>query len=278
VSTVLARKIALFVDFRAQPPYLEAMPGALPQRLGAALAGLLLLGASGPGAPDVRGAVNAFVTRIAAADIRDLVIDQILDVYDAQGRHRQTRVDQRLFIKMPDLQRLEQTVEGVREIQIVAGDRAWSRRAEGKIGEMSLDRRRDTARLLLPLKRSGDELLADWRTLGVRDDVAHVATVTHRRITVIGASPGDRDSPSVWLDPQYGVVRLITRQKLPDGPALLDLSLSEYHALIGGVFFPYRQEAFVNGKLLLLITVRSVSVNTGLRGELFDPDALRRGR
>jgi hypothetical protein len=34
----------------------------------------------------------------------------------------------------------------------------------------------------------------------------------------------------------------------------------------------------VDGKLLVLIVVRSVTVNTGLADSLFDPEALRQGR
>jgi hypothetical protein len=57
----------------------------------------------------------------------------------------------------------------------------------------------------------------------------------------------------------------------------VDLAFSEHRALTGGFFFPHRQEAFVDGKLLVLIVVRSVRVNTGLADALFDPDELRRG-
>jgi hypothetical protein len=42
--------------------------------------------------------------------------------------------------------------------------------------------------------------------------------------------------------------------------------------------FPYRQEAFVDGKLLLLVVVRSVTVNTSPADALFDPESLRRAR
>jgi hypothetical protein len=35
---------------------------------------------------------------------------------------------------------------------------------------------------------------------------------------------------------------------------------------------------FTEGKLLALVAVRSVAVNTRLAPELFDPEALKRGR
>jgi len=65
---------------------------------------------------------------------------------------------------------------------------------------------------------------------------------------------------------------------LPKGEGLIDLAFSEHRPLAGAFFFPHRQEAFVDGKLLVLIVVRSVTVNTGLADSLFDPEALRQGR
>src|SRR2546426_226725 len=137
----------------------------------------------------------------------------------------------------------------------------------------------DRTRLLVPVRRSAADLLAEWRALGVRDDVSHVVRVRDRPITVIGARPGDRNVPAVWLDAQYGVIRFVTfvpRETLPTGPTTLDLAFSEHRRLPGGFFFPYRQELFVGGKLLMLFTVRSVDVNMNLPDALFDPDALRR--
>jgi len=55
----------------------------------------------------------------------------------------------------------------------------------------------------------------------------------------------------VWIDPEYGVVRFIRRE---------------------------RQEAFVDGKVLVLIVVRAVAVNTDLPDALFDPAGLRQER
>jgi hypothetical protein len=82
----------------------------------------------------------------------------------------------------------------------------------------------------------------------------------------------------VWIDPEHGVVRFIRRERLPQGQALVDLAFSEHRPLAGAFSFPHRQEAFVDGKLLVLIIVRSARVNTGLPDTLFDPTELRRGR
>jgi len=97
---------------------------------------------------------------------------------------------------------------------------------------------------------------------------------------VIGAVAGDRESSAVWLDPEYGVVRVITKEKLPPpyGETLLDLTLSEHRPLVAGFYYPYREEWFAAGKLLLLIVTRSVVANPPLDDALFDPEALRRER
>jgi hypothetical protein len=130
----------------------------------------------------------------------------------------------------------------------------------------------------MPFKRTAADLLTEWRTLGIRDDVSHETRIAPgRTVTVIGARPGDRATPAVWIDPEYGVVRFIRREHLPRGEGLVDLAFSEHRPLAGRFFFPYRQEAFVDGKLLVLIVVRSATVNTGLADALFDPDALRLG-
>jgi hypothetical protein len=56
---------------------------------------------------------------------------------------------------------------------------------------------------------------------------------------------------------------------------LLDLTLSEHRPLIGGLHFPYRQEVFAGGTLLILFTVRSVAINTNPADGLFEPASLR---
>jgi hypothetical protein len=129
--------------------------------------------------------------------------------------------------------------------------------------------------VLVPVKHRAVDLLAEWRSRGIRDDVSHVARVGGRPVTVIGAHPGERDVPAVWLDPDYGVVRIVTRERLPNGGRLLDLTLSEHRPLVGKFYFPYRQEVFVDGKLLVLLTVRAIAINTNPADALFDPASLR---
>ena len=104
-------------------------------------------------------------------------------------------------------------------------------------------------------------LAEEARALGVTDTV----TFTGWR----------RDVPAVWLDADYGIVRIVTRERLPNGARLLDLTFSEHRPLVGGLYFPYRQEVFVDGRLLVLFTVRSVAINTNPADALFDPASLR---
>lgn len=252
------------------------MPTTLPGR---ALAVALLATVAPVLAADARSAVEAFLARLSSVQVTDLVIDQTLTLFHPEGRLPQSTAEQRVLLKLPLRERIEQTFDGQREVRLVVGDRVWVRQPDGKTYEAPpADRQYDRTHLLVPFRRTAADLLAEWRVLGVRDDVSHVAPVAGRPTTVIGAKPGDRQSPAVWLDEQYGVVRVVTRERLPKGPALVDLTYSEHRPLPGGFFFPYRQEAFVDGKLLLLVAVRSVAVNTNLPDELFDPDALRRGR
>jgi hypothetical protein len=240
---------------------------------------LMLAGVAATAAADARAAVAAFVAKLAETEIRDLVIEQSIVLYHPDGLHPVSRGEQRLLVKPPGRQRLEERIEGRSEIQVAVGDRTWIRRADGKTYETPPPQRgQHRAHLMVPLRRSADDLLATWRTLGVNDAVADEITVGRRSVTVIGAKAGDRESPAVWLDPDFGVVRFIGRETLPQGPAIIDLAFSEHRPLRGGFHFPHRQEVFVGGRLVLLITVRSVAVNIGLSDTLFDPDALRRER
>jgi outer membrane lipoprotein-sorting protein len=231
-------------------------------------------------ASDARSAVEAFVGRLAGAQVTDLAIEQTFTLFNPEGRQAQSNGEQRVWVKVPRRQRVEQVVEGRREVRLSVADQVWVRTADGRVYEAPpAERERDRTHLLMPFRRTAADVLAEWRALGVRDDVSHETRVASgRTVTVIGAKPGERDTPSVWVEPELGVVRFIRRERLPKGEGIVDLTLSEHRPLVNGFFFPHRQEAFVDGKLLILIVVRSVAVNTNLADSLFDPDALRRGR
>ena len=128
--------------------------------------------------------------------------------------------------------------------------------------------------LAVPPRGSADEVLAEWRLLGIQDDRWHDARVAGREVTVIGALAGERDRPAAWLDPEYGVVRFVAREPAATGSLFTDVTFSDYRPLVGAVFFPHRQETFRSGKLIVRLIVRSAAANTGPPDALFDPAAL----
>ena len=241
----------------------------------------LLLAALGVGAPvaagqDGRAAVEAFAARFSDVRISDIVIDQNLALYHPDGQRPYVQGEQRTFFKLPRRQRVEQTLDGQREIQVTVGNRVWIRRPDGRVVDLpAVEPLRALTNAVVPMQRRAADLLAEWRARGVRVDVSHAARLGARTVTVIGAHPGDRDIPAVWLDPDYGVVRMVTRERLPTGVKLVDLTLSEHRPLVGRLYFPYRQEVFVDGKLLMLFTIRSVAINTNPADALFEPENLK---
>ncbi len=243
-----------------------------------AVLALLVLAPAAALGSDATAAVEAFVARAAGATVNELAVEQSFTLYHPDGRHPQSTGEQRVWFKLPRRQRVEEVVEGRRKVRLIVDDRAWERAPDGRVYDVRVERDHERTHLLMPFRRTAADLLAEWRALGVRDDVSHVTRVNGRAITVIGAQPGERNTPSVWLDPERGVVRFIRRERLPKGEALVDLTLSEHRPLTSGFAFPYRQEAFVDGKLLLLVVVRSVTVNAGVPDDLFDVEALRQGR
>ena len=72
-------------------------------------------------------------------------------------------------------------------------------------------------------------------------------------------------------------VRFIAREDSGGGAKTLDLAFSEHRKVSGGFFYPFRQEIFLDGKLLSLTLVRTVEVNVDLPDSLFDADALLKG-
>ena len=241
------------------------------------LVALVLVGSAVAG--DSRAAVDAFLQRLGDVSIGSLVVEQTLTIYDPSGRQAKSTGEQRIYLKLPRRQRLEQVIDGQREVRLTVEDRTWVRRPDGRTYEVPPpDQRRDHTHLLVPLRRSGADLLAEWTSLGVRGDVSYDTSVAGRPITVIGATPGQRAVPQVWLDGERGVVRFVARERLPKGDGLLDLTFSEHRRLAGGFAYPYRQEAFFDGKLVVLVLVRSAAINTNPDDALFDPEALKRGR
>lgn len=239
---------------------------------------LVVLVLGGPGlAADGRAAIEAYINRLAGTTIDDVAVEQTFTIYHPDGRHPAARGTQRLLLKVARAQRLEQMLDGEREIRLTVGDRVWVRQPDGKVFEApTAEARRDRVPLLTVFRRNAGDLLSEWRSLGVRDDVTDQIRVRGRAVTIIGARASERDRPAVWLDPEYGVVRFITRERLPDGPALVDIVFSDHRLVVDRFVYPYRQEMFTDGRMIVVVAVRSVVVNTRLPDELFDPDVLKR--
>ncbi len=241
---------------------------------------LAVLLAAAPGlAADARSAADAFLARLHGVDLTTMAVTERFTLYDPAGRRPQAVGERRWFVKIPGRLRIEETLESRREVRLVAGDRVWVRRADGTVFEAPpVEAQRARSPLLTPFGRTAADLLREWRAHGVRDDIAREERAGGRTVTVIGARAGDRTSPAVWLDPEWGVVRFIAREKLPTGDALVDLTLSDHRPLLKDFYYPFRQEFFVDGRLLTRVSVERVEVNQPLAADLFDPDALRRGR
>ena len=232
-------------------------------------------GVAGGASSEVRNAVSAYLTHVAATRVADIVIDRTVTIYAPQHAYLHTKFDQHIVLKPPRRVRVEQIADGKAETRVTVGDRAWVKLPDGSIQETttSEDEHR-LMQLLLPLGRTPDDLLREWRAFGVSDNVSHVTRVRQRRAIVIGARVDDTTSPAVWLDAELGVLRLVRSDRSVKG-MLVDETFSEHRPLAGALFFPFRQERFVDRKLQILITVRSVSVNTDPPAHLFDPASLR---
>ena len=240
---------------------------------------VLLLPWSQSLAADGKSAVEAYVARLAGTTIEDLSAVQTFSLYHPDGRQPAVTGSQRLFLRLPQSQRLEQEIEGRREIRVTVGDRVWIRQGDGRTYEAPpSEGRRDRVHLLTAFQRGAADLLREWESAGVRVDVSDEVLVGGRAVTIVGAKAGERDRPAVWVDPEYGVIRFITHERLAKGSTLVDIVFSDHRPLVDRFFYPYRQEVFAEGKLLALVAVRSVAVNTRLAPELFDPEALKRGR
>lgn len=239
------------------------------------LVALALFAAPAP-AQEARRAVERFVATLGGIGVTDMVVTQALTLYNPEDPSQQVRGQQRLWIKLPARQRVETEIGGEREVRLLSGDRLVVARG-GKVFEAPpLERARHRVHTLFPFRRTAADLLMEWQSFGVRTDVVETVRTGGRSVTVIGAREGDRTSPAVWLDAEYGVVRFITREESADGARILDLAFSEHRRLSGGFFYPFRQEIFLDGRLLSVARVERVEVNTDLPDGLFDPDALFR--
>src|SRR3990172_7929370 len=221
-------------------------------------------------AQDARTLLERFLSKVSAVSVNDLAVTQEIVIVDPSGSGQKVSGEQRLYLKPPDKRRLETQLESTRVVTLLNGSRLVMQ-SEGKAREAPPgDRARDRRDLIFPFQRSAQDLLAQWQSHGIRTDLVHQGTHGGRAVTVIGATPGDQSLPSVWLDPEYGVVRLVTREETPAGLKRIELSLSHFRPMVGGISYPYKQETLLDGQPFSVVSVKSVRVNSGLSDELFD--------
>ena len=232
----------------------------------AALAGVAV-------AAEPRVALERFLARTGGTPLRDLTLEQDLTVFNPEGRAAFATGTQRLVVRFPDRQRVEQVVEGRTEVRLTVRGRTWRRGPDGQVSTLPTERAH-TIVLAVPPQRSVDEVLTEWRSFGIRDDRSHETRVAGRAVTVIGAQAGERDRPAAWLDPEFGIIRFVAREPADTGSVFTDIAFSDHRPLVGAVFFPYRQETFRSGKLIVRLIVRTAAANTGPPDSLFDPAAL----
>ena len=168
---------------------------------GALLVALLLPWGEGFAA-DAKSVVEAYVARLAGTTIEDLSVVQAFTLYHPDGRQPAVTGSQRLFLKPPRSQRLEQDIEGKREIRLTVGDRVWIRPPDGRTYEAPpSEGRRDRVHLLTAFQQGAGDLMREWQSAGVSVEVSDEVTVGGRAVTIVGAKAGERDRPAVWVDP-----------------------------------------------------------------------------
>jgi hypothetical protein len=228
-------------------------------------------------AADARTTLERFLARATSTPLNDLTLDLDLYLFSPDGRAPYATGSQYIVIKMPDRQRVEQSIDGRNEVRLTVGNKSWRRGPDGKVEALPAQRSQSIV-LAVPVHRKADDVLQEWRALGVRDDRSHESRLGGRPVLVVGAMFGERDRPAAWLDDEYGVVRFVGRDGTESGNVLTDVSFSDHRPLIGRIFFPYRQEVFRSGRLLMRVLVRSAKVNTSPADTLFDPASLRAAR
>ena len=258
--------IKAFVAFGRTAPY----NGRVRTRLVVTVLALAAVAAAVASAAEPRAVLERFLARVAATPLSDLTFEQDLTVFNPDGRVAAVTGTQRILVKLPDRQRVEQTLDGKTEVRVTTGGRTWRRGSDGAVTEV----REGTSgiTLAIPRQRSADAVLAEWRALGIREERFHESRMGGRTVTVVGAQSGERDRPAVWLDEEYGVMRFVAQEK--GEIVLTDFVFSDHRPLTGSLFFPYRQEMFRAGKVLIRVIVRSVAVNTSPADSLFDRAAL----
>ena len=102
--------------------------------------GALAALASVAGAAEPRVALERFLARTAGTALRDLTLEQDLTVFNPEGRAAFATGTQRLVVRFPDQQRVEQVVEGRTEVRLTVRGRTWRRGPDGAVTTLPTER------------------------------------------------------------------------------------------------------------------------------------------
>jgi outer membrane lipoprotein-sorting protein len=218
-------------------------------------------------APPDLPALLARVLR-AAEGINDLVVTQSVTLTDPEGSGERVSGERRLYLRPPGRRRVEMEAAGQRVVIIVNGEQV-AMMVDGRAVQPPPAGARSRREVFGPQKLTPSEMLRHWQELGVKTMVVHRTTRDGRPLVVVGAAPADARTPSIWLDEEWGVDRVITQEVMPAGPRTVDLRLSDHRRIHGDFFYPHLQETYVNFRPFSTVIVTSVKVNVGLGDSLF---------
>lgn len=152
------------------------------------------------------------------------------------------------------------------EVLLTKGGKRWNFTLGSPAGEPSSDPGELILRLLTARRGSSERSLAWLQHLGVDTTVVSFGRQGGRVAFVIGAEPGQKDRPQLWIDKELLVpLRLVLRQ---DGH-LTELRLSGYEDDPEKAYYPRRIERFVDGALAWRTDYSSIKKNPRLSKALF---------
>ncbi len=205
------------------------------------------------------------------ASVRDVTLQLNADLV---GRDHQ--LDERLFLKRPERQRLVQQDDVVKTWVIREG-------SQGTFIDKTLKSGPEPATELLPImffprgntpEDMATRLCSAWQIAGIQTDTVTLARQGDLTAYVVGAHVWENDRSQVWLNKvTFAPIRIVSVApgSTPEAPALVrDMRLLEYGQGPGGVLFPKFFEEYENGKLLRKAEVVGARFNQSLPETLFE--------
>ena len=104
------------------------------------------------------------MSKLAGAPVVDLVLEETFVLYHPEGRDAQSSGEQRVWIKVPAAAHRE-VMDGRRRCDSSTATGYGSVAPTGS-REVQTERGRDRTHLLVPFRRSADDVLAEWSSFG----------------------------------------------------------------------------------------------------------------